>query len=401
VTGTLDTDLAGVITVTVRTTGGKVSDVVTSSTRPTDFSRRLFSGRDPRQVLDTLPLVFSICATAQSSAAVQAIEQAVGVTVAPAHAAARELLVLAETAREHLFRILLGWSTWLSLPPAGPRLAALGRMRSAWSQALYPDGDAFRPGGGRLQPDNAALDTALQEAESLVDLALGIAHAEWSAIADEGALVRWAGSSDAVAARMVRHVCDAGLASLGRCDVALLPPLSDAVLGGQMLADDAGRFIAAPTWNDSPRETSALQRRADAPLIRALTAGYANGLLTRQSARLDELVATLARMAELVANLAPERPGEAASPDSGQGIAQVEAARGRLAHAVVLERGEVVDYRILAPTEWNFHPGGPLARGLVDMPAGEGLKARAQLLVDAIDPCVDARIQVTRSETDA
>jgi coenzyme F420-reducing hydrogenase alpha subunit len=168
-----------------------------------------------------------------------------------------------------------------------------------------------------------------------------------------------------------------------------------------MLADDAGPFIAAPTWDGGPRETSALQRRADAPLVQQLLASQGKGLLARQVARLDELVATVARMAELVAGVAPESRGGAASDLSGAGVAGVEAARGRLAHAVVLDHGTVVDYRILAPTEWNFHPAGPLARGLVGMAAGDDLQARAQLLVDAIDPCVDARIEIRGSGGDA
>ena len=53
----------------------------------------------------------------------------------------------------------------------------------------------------------------------------------------------------------------------------------------------------------------------------------------------------------------------AASSDSGQGFAAVDSARGRLYHGVRLDAaGRIADYRIVAPTEWNFHPAGPFVR---------------------------------------
>ena len=86
------TDPAGAIRVTLLTRGGRVSAAQLDSTRRTDFSRRLFRGHDIAHLLETLPLVFSVCATAQCSAAVQAVEQAARIEVATPHAAARELL---------------------------------------------------------------------------------------------------------------------------------------------------------------------------------------------------------------------------------------------------------------------------------------------------------------------
>ncbi len=62
-------------------------------------------------------------------------------------------------------------------------------------------------------------------------------------------------------------------------------------------------------------------------------------------------------------------------------------ARGLLLHWVALEPdGSVADYRVLAPTEWNFHPGGALARTLAALPADAGDAART--LAAAFDPCV-------------
>ena len=47
--------------------------------------------------------------------------------------------------------------------------------------------------------------------------------------------------------------------------------------------------------------------------------------------------------------------------DQVRGRALVETARGLLMHEIVLDGDTVAEYFIVAPTEWNFHPQGPLA----------------------------------------
>ena len=78
----------------------------------------------------------------------------------------------------------------------------------------------------------------------------------------------------------------------------------------------------------------------------------------------------------------------------GRGCGSVQAARGLLVHHVRLEDDRIADLRILAPTEWNFHPDGPLALGLLGIPAGDDLEWRARLLCLALDPCVACVIRV-------
>ena len=52
--------------------------------------------------------------------------------------------------------------------------------------------------------------------------------------------------------------------------------------------------------------------------------------------------------------------------------------------------GGVLDYRVLAPTEWNFHPDGALARAVAAL-APDDLDA-ARLLAAAYDPCVTCTV---------
>ncbi len=88
-------------------------------------------------------------------------------------------------------------------------------------------------------------------------------------------------------------------------------------------------------------------------------------------------------------------PSLAPSDGRSAGVGQVEAARGRLVHRVEIESGMIRGYRILAPTEWNFHPDGVLARGLEGLPVGSDLNALVALTVEAVDPCVGYQIETT------
>ena len=52
--------------------------------------------------------------------------------------------------------------------------------------------------------------------------------------------------------------------------------------------------------------------------------------------------------------------------------------------------------RILAPTEWNFHPQGAIARALAGLDGSDdnALRRQAALLIEAVDPCVGYRLRV-------
>jgi Ni,Fe-hydrogenase I large subunit len=66
--------------------------------------------------------------------------------------------------------------------------------------------------------------------------------------------------------------------------------------------------------------------------------------------------------------------------------------RGLLLHWVQLEDGPLqadsaraASYRVLAPTEWNFHPQGALAEALR---SGRLDAAQAGLAGSVLDPCI-------------
>ena len=67
-----------------------------------------------------------------------------------------------------------------------------------------------------------------------------------------------------------------------------------------------------------------------------------------------------------------------------------------LLHRVLVRDGRIDAYRIVAPTDWNFHPQGALAAELLGVPAQDltGVKRRAEQLVHSLDTCVPCRIEV-------
>jgi Ni,Fe-hydrogenase I large subunit len=67
-----------------------------------------------------------------------------------------------------------------------------------------------------------------------------------------------------------------------------------------------------------------------------------------------------------------------------------------LLHRATVTEVHVTGYQIVAPTEWNFHPQGALARGLEGAAATDAmaLERDARLVVQALDPCVACRVEV-------
>jgi Ni,Fe-hydrogenase I large subunit len=71
-----------------------------------------------------------------------------------------------------------------------------------------------------------------------------------------------------------------------------------------------------------------------------------------------------------------------------RGLGWCEMARGLLLHWVRLRAdGRVDDCRLVAPTEWNFHPQGSAAQVLATLPAKVD-QDQVRWVLAAYDPCV-------------
>jgi hypothetical protein len=136
-------------------------------------------------------------------------------------------------------------------------------------------------------------------------------------------------------------------------------------------------FSRLPHWQGAAAETGALARRGGAA---------APSLALRWMARRAEVD----DWAQGRAKVGAGGTASAASVAPGVGRALVETARGLLMHEVELDGERIANYVIVAPTEWNFHPQGPLAAWLAGSDATDlaALQARVALAVATLDPCV-------------
>lgn len=168
---------------------------------------------------------------------------------------------------------------------------------------------------------------------------------------------------------------------------------------------DAGRELAyswckAPRWRGQVMQCGALSRQVvDAhPLARDLVARGGGNVLSRVVGRLLEIARVVPEMERWALGIVPGEPFcvSAELPESAQGVGLVEAARGALGHWLVIRKGRIQGYQIIAPTTWNFSPRdasgtpGALEQALVGAPAtdAEAMPLAVQHIVRSFDPCM-------------
>ncbi|QSB00743.1 nickel-dependent hydrogenase large subunit [Methylomonas sp. EFPC1] len=379
---------AGEITLELTHRAGQVAAVKIDSTRPD--AARVLIGKTPEQVLSMVPLLFSLCGNAQAYAALMACRAALQMTAEPEADAARECLLQLETVREHVWRILLDWPVLLGQPADKIALAALLKLDRQFKSFLFKDGEAFKL-DSQLQIDGAFLQTLLDELTGLIDEAIFAGgRSGFLAASNEAHLRDWLDENTGLAARLLNAVYQRDWPALGSSTVVGLPELEPAELNWQMQNTDLLAFCRAPQWRGCCFESTPLSRQQASPLLADLHGRYGNGLLLR-------FVAVLMEVAVIPQGISSMAGMTSAYAGDGLGLAQVQAARGLLIHRLELREGRVYDYRIVAPTEWNFHPDGVLAQGLKSLQADavDGLRQQAEWLINAVDPCVQYRLVLT------
>ena len=336
-------DLAGMIRVQLRYADGRVCAVDIRSTRPQNTAA-VFIGRDAGEVPALIGTVYALCGKAQTIAALMAIEDALGVTLSPTQARARDALRLAEMLTQTMMRTCLGWPRLMGLAqdPAPVRRCLLAE--ATLEQALFGGPDWKTPGGTDFRPDlNAALLVFENVQGSVNDL-----------------------------------------------------------LGAKGLANDMQAWLVAQSLQsfgalapDSDPEQGALMRQWSAQPVRRIRARYGAGLAARLRAGLNDLRAISDVLAQVLHEGRTDTHDVKPALDRC-GTAQVETVRGTLRHQVIVQHGRITAYQIDAPTEANFHSDGVVPQGLLgadatDIPA---LTRAAELHVLAIDPCVETHVEI-------
>lgn len=377
-------DIEGSLHVRLAIRDGRIADVGIGSTRPRNPGSVL-EGRPLDDALALIPKMFSVCGAAQGLAAIEAAEMALSVEPAPAQRTARKMLLAAETIQQHGWRMLLDAPRMLGEDADSAALVAFHKPLVALPRLLFPNGDGLRLGGGRLAPDAVAIPPLLVEIAEAVET--HILGPDWDN------LDAWIASGRTAIARLLGRVRERGWEQLGRCDIAPLPALMPADLDACLAADRDGTFAARPHWQGAVHETGSLARQARHPRVAPWRVRLGNGLFTRLLARLVELAGAVEGLAARATALTPD-PGRAAPHrPTGTGIGMIEAARGLLVHRLDIADGILTGFQSLAPTEWNFHPQGALARGLIGAPA-ENAPTQAEWLAGALDPCVACTVEV-------
>lgn len=126
--------------------------------------------------------------------------------------------------------------------------------------------------------------------------------------------------------------------------------------------------------------------------ITALYQQYSDSAQTRLCARMDETVKLISDVRYLLKNLDLSQlsfitPSNIESI-SGEGIGIVEAPRGSLIHRARIEKGKIVSYSIITPTQWNLGSGSPTNLGVAQRAMiGVESIAKASLIFRTFDVC--------------
>jgi Ni,Fe-hydrogenase I large subunit len=356
---------------------GRVRHAAAFSRRPR-VARVMLPGRSPGEAVSLVGTLFAICGRSQGVAAASALDAACSRSVSTGLEAARNRRIAAETALEHFWRVLIDWPSAASLDPEPATIAQLRTELAPWLAAREEETAAPVAGIARIARERV----------------FGMDANSWLAIGSVGELLEWSRSAATPAARAAQAMLG-DEAALGASDVGLLDPVDESVLAvvlepGLATHDD---FEERPHWRGEARETGALARVRSHPLVAGAMTQWGRGVGTRAVARLVELALLVDAIGGNAG--APRRHGAHRVSDD-TAMSWVETARGLLVHRARVEDGRIADYRIVAPTEWNFHPRGAFVRGALALRTGkrEAVRRDASRIVASLDPCVAWRVEV-------
>ena len=321
----------------------------------------LLQGQDLPRLLRSLGSLFTLCAHAHQ----QCAQQAYAAALAQESGSSPHQYLAWLTARDHLRSVALDWPARL-MPQQPPDLSWLQGCPVALGAAVPQDATAATQ---QMRALAHWLETTLlhEPLESWLECC-----------ASDLGLLAWCRAHRTRSAPV-----QALLQAEPLCALTVVPlqplPAGDAqamkALAHALWTDDD--FCQHPSWLGHCAETG--------PWIRwRHPAGTVRTPWMRLASRLWELV-------ELAAGAAAGQPillaHGALTLAPGCGVAWCEMARGLLLHSVQLDdQGRVQDYRVLAPTEWNFHPEGSLGQAVASLAPDD--RDTARLLAAAFDPCV-------------
>ncbi|MVT70530.1 hypothetical protein GPL21_36255 [Bradyrhizobium pachyrhizi] len=328
---------------------------------------RLFAGRPASSLLKHIPRLFALCAVAQQTALLSAIETARDEAITRTTKQHRIALVVAERIAELLRGLLVGH---LSQDIAG---AAAIRSVMQGVSALIGSG----------QP---ACGAARREATA------GIVAGLATIGMPDGDGAPRPGSPLAI---RIAALDEIDLKSI-RIAHSFLSVADDRNIIERLLGDDP-TFCLCPDLGGRAPETGPWARQMTRDRLWLGRSGAAE----RLKARIAEIV-RLCDWLKSGAHIDSAEPGiiESYRLGSGRAATAVECARGRLYHAVELDpQGQIYRFEFLAPTEWNFHRSGPVVRNLQGAVLAARRRQKAvRAVIESLDPCVGFTLRFRKVE---
>ena len=358
------------------------------STRPL-VAPRVLTGKTAVDAAATVPLLYSICGGAQGAAAACALAAA-GAAGFERASASRDTGIVVESLQEGFWYLLIGWPNALGSDPqvtpvTAARYLIATSTRKSDGADLLGDAGAMRALAARLS------DIATRAV-------FGIAPAAWLGLPDVAALAAWSAQGTTAPARMLAHML--ATTDLHRHgEVELMPaPSRDALLQVVAPAMREGPGIRAHADVGGPAggvERPGADARASAGGGAGCDVRACGGHAHRRAHGRSRRAARGARRRSISRTPIWQRT-QSVTLGHGDGLGAVETARGLLLHRARVHDECVVEYQIVAPTEWNFHPDGALVRGLAGTAVTDAadLLRKARLDVHSLDPCVACRVEI-------
>ncbi len=365
--------------------GEAIPDNLISTRR--NWSAQLTRGRAAAELPAFVACLYNLCGQSHALCSQLALNAASD-TEAIAHTGAVRLQC--ETAREHIRRIALDWPRLIS---GSDRQAGVGGQRP--QTRLQPD-LAQCPALGRSDLHADALGTTREWLENgWIGLPLKRWLEQWQRQGDHWLLI-WSRQSHTWLASLFREAFaitgSSGAISINQTPAQ--PPRLEWIAGN--------RHAMFAALADKLHNDNAFSLRPQLGMQCAQTGTWTRHYESFNTP--DSLTGRLgSRIADLLRLCLPDSPGASGAGwlasgglnlGPGRGVAWLEMARGLLIHTVQLDSSHlatatVESYQVLAPTEWNFHPMGAVARYLESyQPEDPALGQKVGLLIAAFDPCV-------------
>jgi len=362
----------------------RVANAAVCSERPFTISR-LFERAPPEQIMARMSAVYGICRYAHLTAAARGF-------AAAGHQISTETLMLlhikarVEEIVEHAWRLFLELPQLLGQAPlAGPASGLQQFARTALASQNTGD-----------------LEKLITRQFSRLEKTLGMAGIPLNK--EPASLKSW-NQGDQPLPNLFRLVAAlAGNSNHHSASAAheFLSGFSKAEAQTMIkIIENEPEMIQRPRWNQSQPETGPLGQQANHPWLATRAGQQLPATLRRLAARLLSLKAQFQALrpgtaCPLAEASAPETLHQFTSGPDTWILSQRQTARGLLLHQQTWCHGQLTHYRILAPTEWNFHPQGPCWQELQKLTGKNpsALIQKAKLACLGLSPCVPVKIAI-------